>query len=222
MSSMMNAIEKLPLNNDWIALVFLSILSLLVVVKGLYSDRFKSLLGCFFSKNYFLDYAHDQQELLGLFHMVLFLIQNMILGLFLYLISEETSFFLQEKGFHVYLKYVIFATVCIGVQYGIAKGVSLFFGFQRIFETGNYVKSSYLKVGTLFYLPILLCWIYAYPESQTMFYISLFLGGFLWLIRWVLILLFNIQAIKEKLFYFILYICTLEIVPVILLVKWMV
>ena len=94
---MMNAVEKLPLNNDWIALVFLSILSLLVVVKGLYSDRFKSLLGCFFSKNYFLDYAHDRQELLGLFHIILFLIQNMILGLFLYLISEETSFFFARK-----------------------------------------------------------------------------------------------------------------------------
>jgi hypothetical protein len=219
---MLHAVEKLPLKNDWMAVVFLSILALLVVVKVLYPNRFKSLLACFFSKNYFLDYAHDRQEILGLFHMVLFLIQNMILGLFLYLYSEETGFFLEEKGFHVYFKYVIFATVCIVAQYGFAKGVSLFFRFQRIFETGNYIKSSYLKAGALFYLPVLLCWIYAYPNSQTMFYLALFLGGFLWLIRWILILLFNIQIIKEKLFYFILYICTLEIVPVVLLVKWMV
>jgi hypothetical protein len=217
---MLNAVEKLPLSGDWIAMVFLCLLSLLVVVKVLYPNRLKSLLSCFFSKNYFLDYPHDRQEILGSFHTVMFLVQNIILGLFLYLFSMQTGFFLQEKGLHTYLSFVLFATLCIWIQYAISRGVSLFFRFERIFEIGHYVKSTYLKAAALFYLPVLLCWIYACPNNQAMFYFALFLGAGFWLARWILILLFNIQAIKVKWFYFILYICTLEIVPFVLLVKW--
>lgn len=130
----MNAVEKLPLNNDWIALVFLSILSLLVVVKGLYSDRFKSLLGCFFSKNYFLDYAHDRQELLGLFHMVLFLIQNMILGLFLYLISEETSFFCKKKDFMFIWNTWFSRLFVLGFNTPLQKEYPYFFDFREFLK----------------------------------------------------------------------------------------
>lgn len=220
--SMLRAVEKFPLNSDWMTLVFLFILILLALVKVLYADRFRSLMTCFFSKNYFLDYTQDRSESIGLFQVVLFLVQNMILGLFLYLLTMEFGSRMQENSFQSYVKYVIFTTVFLGIQYGMAKAVSLFFGFQKRFEVGNYAKSSLLMAGTIFYLPVLLCWIYAYPHSQTMLYISLLFAGGFWLFRWGFLLIFNIQVIKKNLFYFILYICSLEIVPILLFVKRMV
>ena len=78
------AVERVFENNEIITWMFGLVFFLLTCVQLLFPVRLKSLLTLFFSKYYFLDFQTALQDTFSLFNVLLFLIQNLILSIFLF------------------------------------------------------------------------------------------------------------------------------------------
>jgi hypothetical protein len=211
------AVERMFQNNDWIAVVLLLVFVLISILKVLYPKRFLALLGCLFSKKYFLDYSSELSEIFSLFNGVLFLIQNITLSLFVCVFSNVFIPEIESVGFQFYLSVFFGVTIYFVFQYLVGKIMALLFRFNEVFEWNRALRFGYLKSLILLVLPVLIFLIYAFPESEVMFWILVVVLLLLLLIRLILILVSNIKQFSYNWFYFILYICTLEILPLMLL-----
>ncbi|MFC2109554.1 DUF4271 domain-containing protein [Bacteroidota bacterium] len=216
------AVDRVFQSSDWMVLMFSLVFALLAIVKLFFSKRLSSLLGCFFSKNYFLDYASELQEKFSLFHFLLFLVQNLIGALFVYVFVLKFGGSSKELGFGLYAKLFSGLTLYLLLQVILSKLVATLFRADELFDGVFVLKFSYLKVVSIYSFPVLLLWVYSYPESRVMSLIAVVYVLTLLVVRWILIIVNKITLFKINSFYFILYICTLEILPLVLLLKLMV
>ena len=192
---------------------------LLTCVQLLFPVRLKSLLTSFFSKYYFLDFQTALQDTFSLFNVLLFLIQNLILSIFLFKVcvfldvafQNELLFF--STLFTALSLYFLF-------QYITGKIFSYLFDYEDKFNSIHVLKFSYMKVVSVGVLPFLLLAHYSpYFHSKIMSYVILLVFCILLMIRVVFIFSSNNKWILQSLFYFILYICSLEIAPLLIINK---
>ncbi len=216
------AVDRVFQSSDWIVLVFFLIFGLLAVLKLLYPKRLNAFLGCFFSKNYFLDYATELQEKYSLFHFFLLFVQNLIGALFLYVFVIKLDSNAVAFEFGGYLKILAGLTLYLFCQMVLGRLVAFLFRIDDLYEGFFLLKFSYLKVITIYSLPVLLLWIYSFPGSSFMSFVAVGFVSILLIARWFLIVINKITLFKMNSFYFILYICTLEIVPLVLVIKLMI
>lgn len=211
------AVERMFQNNDWIATVLLLVFVLISLLKVLYPKRFLALIGCIFSKKYFLDYSGELSEVFSLFNGLLFFIQNLTLSLFIYVYSVPFIPEGQDAGFQFYISVFSGINIYFVFLYFVGKMMALLFRFNDVFEWNRILRFSYLKSLVLLVLPMLVFHIYAFPENEVMVWFSVVVLLLFLLIRLILILVSNIKQFSYNWFYFILYICSLELLPLMLL-----
>lgn len=209
------AVERMCENNDWIAVVLFLVFVLVSLLKVLFPKRFLALLTCLFSKKYFVDYSSELHDVFGVFNGILFLIQTNILSLFIFVLLRIYGPF--EVNFQFYLALLAGVNIYFISQYFIGRLTAFLFDFHDVFEANRVLKFSYLKCICLWFLPVLIFLIYGFPQSSFLLSFTVFFLLALFAFRLVLILVSNIKQFSYKWYYFILYICTLEILPLILL-----
>ncbi len=105
-------------------------------------------------------------------------------------------------------------------DYIIKCGLSTLFNYKEKQNYATYLKTIYVNNISLWILPCLLFYYYS-PIFKDFFkwtLISFLL--ILLLLRYIFVMSKYKKLIKQHLFYFILYICTLEIAPILIFVKW--
>lgn len=214
-------IERVFQNQDIIIGVYVLIFGLLTLVKFLYPKRFISLSNCLFSKNYFLDYANELSKSFSIFHVLLFIIQNLIFTLLFY-----NYFHLQGVGNWFSSDFMGILRVFAGLslyfifQLAFGKSVSILFRFEEMYAAIRVYKFSYLKIAAFALLPILLLQNFTFHESKDIMVVwTAFVFVSVLFLRVVLIVVKNNKLIIDRLFYFILYLCTLEIAPLLIIYK---
>jgi hypothetical protein len=213
------AIERVLENNEVITWMFGLVFFLLTCVQLLFSVRLKSLLSSFFSKYYFLDFQTALQDTFSLFNVLLFLIQNLILSIFLFkaCVFLEIDF---DNDLLFFLKLFTSLTMYFLFQYIVGKVFSYLFDYEDRFNHIHVLKFSYMKVVSFGLLPFLLTTHYfPYFQIEFLSYGTLVVLCILLTIRVVFIISFNNKWILQSLFYFILYICSLEIAPLLIINK---
>lgn len=208
------------INNDWITVVFVIVLLLLAVAKWLYKDRLLNLSTLFFSKDYFLNYGKENQLIFNGFNAILFTIQSIVLGL---LILGVVVFYkpelLEMGSLELFLKSTLLVTIFFLIRYLIGKILAIIFEVNRLQEYIAFAKISYFFNSILWILPFVLSIFYIEKHNLLMFQLTMVIFTILLIVRYVLIARNNKNSIFYRLFYFILYLCALEIAPVLLLYK---
>tara|TARA_B100000809_G_scaffold22902_1_gene20051 strand:+ start:16276 stop:16860 length:585 start_codon:yes stop_codon:yes gene_type:complete len=189
-------------------------------VKLRFPERFLALCNCFFSKTFFIDYANELSAIVSLFKTFLFLIQNLLFSLFFYNIYKLQ---VQDNSIvEVLFFFQIFSGVSLFLilQFLLGLSVSKIFNFSGLYMSIHTLKFSYLKVISFIMLPLLLYQNYAtFDDKHLVGLVVSVLFVFLMLYRVGLIVKKNNKVILRRLFYFIVYLCTLEIVPLLLVYK---
>ena len=211
------AVDRMFENNDWIAAVLFLVLILITILKVIYPKRFEALLGCLFSKKYFLDYSSELLEIFSLYNALLFFVQNLVLSLFIYVLFTKLFLLNSLMGFQFFSTLFIGVTLYLVFQFVLGKIVAVLFRFNEIFELNRMWKFSYLKSISILFLPILIFVIYAFPNYKIIYWVGVVVMLIFLIIRMILIIVGNIKQFSYNWFYFILYICTLEILPLVLL-----
>ena len=211
---------RISQNNDWISAIFLLTFILLTLAKVLFGNRIFHASMLFLQKKYLLIYyGKDKSVVWNLFQMLLFIVKFLILSLLLFYIN---SFFkLNAQLFE--LKGYLFLLVGVALYFVARLGIELFLSrilnFEKSYKKVLYDKVSYFNNLVLWLLPFLLIYTYAPSHEELFFNILLFVSIALFVIRYALLMNGNKNLIFSNLFYFILYLCALEISPVVIVLK---
>lgn len=213
---MIQAAERLIFSNDGYTLVFLIILFLFVLTKKIYV---KQLV---FSNSFLFTSAHllknDKESKFGL-HAIMLVIGSLTFSVLLFLIFKYLGVFREENPRFLYFYIFIAVFLYLLISFLTSKIVGSILGVSDIMKVYLVFKVSYLKAIVLFLLPMLLLVVYCPFYRIGLLKITIFCMLVLFVLREALILINNKNLILNELFYFILYICTLEIAPLIIILR---
>ena len=161
----------------------------------------------------------EKDNVLSVFQILLFIVQVLVVSMFLY----YANIYLQQKndffGLNNYV--LIVAGVCIYLGLRFLAGLLL--AYILDFKNGHkklvFEKMNYLNSLILWVIPFLILCVYATKFKFFFFVITFSLFVLLIVIRYVLFISNNKKLVFNDLFYFILYLCTLEIAPLIIFFK---
>lgn len=204
-------------SNEWFTIFIVFGLVLITMSKFLFAKRFDDFLQVIGNSKYLKIYERDQKFIDG-FDTLLFL--NLVFGAatFSY-IAYSTVISPIKFEIITFLKVVFGVAALILMKVLFERLIASLFEIDRIIDSYLFQKTSYLNFSGFILLPINVLLIFTLEPSKTIIYIVL---AILLLIN--LIGLFtsfkNYQKlIINNLFYFILYLCALEIGPYLILYK---
>lgn len=217
---MFEASEIIYQNKDWMTLVFLIIFFVLTTLKILFNERLFNAGTLFFSKKYLSIYFNkEKSNVLNLFQALFFLIQVLILSLLFYFIEAHYELFREYSNFEAYVFIFIIIADYFCFRFLIGLFLSYILDLKPIYNKILYQKISYFNNVVLWILPFLIATAYT-PILRDFFYnITIILFIFLLIFRYSLMIYNNKNLIFNNLFYFILYLCALEITPLVIILK---
>jgi len=217
---MFEATEIISQNNDWMILVFLIILLILTIAKIFFNDRLLHVSTLFTSKKYFLMYfSKERNNILNVFQILLFVVQLLVLSMFIY---HSIIFYQLKMDFFGLNKYLIIVAG-VGFYLGFRYITGLFLAYIFDLKNGHnkfvFEKVNYFNNLILWLLPFLVLYVFTRDFKIFFFIITVSLFVLLIIIRYSLILSNNKKLLFNDIFYFILYLCALEIGPLVIIFK---
>ena len=214
----MQAIERHVVSLDWITLSLIGALLLLAIVKTAYPQRFEDFLSLL-SSNKFMMFRGKKNKAFHPFNILLFLVQLISISLLLYLFF---NFFWEETALDPLFVFIRIATAYgsfVMLKFGLEKIIANVFGLDDYIDSYLYQKISYRNfIGLILLIP---CLIFIYTYSPTAFALYTLLAIVVFINFFSLLLIYrkNQNLFTGNWFYFILYLCALEIAPYIILYK---
>lgn len=210
----MNKIELIPRiseNKDWITLLFMVTLSLVAITKTAFENRFSDFVNLIISNKYLKIYK-DSSNLMSWFTILLFVVQLFSFSFFIQLVLTYYGFTFKTNwiSFVQIFTFLSFFTLS---KFLIEKIIATAFDIENFIEQYNLFKVSYRTYIGLLLLPVNL--VLYYSDLMNKYVIISVLVTLLAInaITYLLSLKNYQKFLFNKLFYFILYICTLEIAP---------
>jgi len=207
-------------NNDWITGLFILILVLLTGLKFFYQERVTFSGIHFFSKNYMSIYFNkDKNKNFNIFQSTFFLIQLIVLSFLCYFVSLKFNLNVQVFKLHPFLNILLSICFYFLFRYLIDYLLSVMFNLKKEIKRLLFSKMSYFHNITLWLIPFLILLNYIENYKDIILNITLIIFLSLLILRYSLLLYHNKKLIFSDLFYFILYLCALEIAPLIIIIK---
>lgn len=212
----MNPIEKVAPSLDWMTIVLFASLVVMAFGKYLYHSRFLNFIILPFNDKYVL--LHNKKgQLLNWFHILLTLFQIMNLSLFVFFVLKAFGTLPEENPVWVFFTVLGGVIVFLLAKLGLQSFTGFVFNTQDLIVGLIFSKTSYLNYSSLIMFVANVILTYIAEDSKAVIY-----GGF-----FLIILINGIGAIKllknyqKAMFpyfmYFILYLCALEIAPLVLI-----
>jgi len=204
-------------SQNWVTVIIFFIIALITLLHYLYEDRFIKFVSIINSREYFIDYIDKKKGFISFFNVILFLIQLGIYSLLIYKIKINFEIFNNKVTSFFYILLVLFLFF-IG-RYLIGRMLSSVFNLQGKQNVLSFIKFTYFSKISIFILPFII-FIYYYPYyNNLLIMINIGIVIIMFVFFYLKILLQNQKMIFSNLFYFILYLCTLEIIPLVYLYK---
>ena len=205
-------------NKDWASLLFVVAFALIAIAKSVFETRFGDYLKLIVSDKYIKIYR-DSSHLLSGFTISLFIVQLISLAFFIQLILHYFGY-ASKTDWVVYIQIITLLSVFILSKYMIEKIIATSFNIEEFAEQFNLQKVSYRTYIGLIILPVDV--ILFYNDNLPKILILLFIVMILTinLLTYLVSLKKYRNLIFSKLFYFILYLCTLEIAPYYFMYYW--
>jgi len=216
----MESVLRVFENIDWIAVILGSSLLILVLCKFFFYNRFISFVSLPFNNKYIFIYG-KKDILFNWFNFLWSLFMGLNLSLFIFYFLDK---FIPANTNYVILTYftilgllALFYVVKIVLQ--LVNGYV--FNSEVIIEQYIFKKISYLNYSglILFFANILLT--YVVTKGTIILSIALILILVVNIIGWVNLLKNHRNFLANNFFYFILYLCALEISPLVIIVNYL-
>ena len=204
--------------NNWMTLILVFILVIILIGNLLFPEKFTEFKKIFFSTKYFTSHQ-KKPSVFNLFSFILYLAHGFTLSLGLFILFKAKAVFEVQYDFIFYLQVFIVLNILIGIKYLFEKIIASIFSMDQVIDNYIFYKITYKNLLAFSFYPVLLILIYTWqPHLNVLILITV-----LYLALNLLVLL-KYYSKHQKLiykfsFYFILYLCTLEIAPYIILYK---
>ena len=198
-------------NKDWATALFVLSLILIALTKSVFENRFNDFTKLIYSDKYIKMYR-DSSHLMSGFTIALFVVQIISFSFFLQLFLSYYGR-ASKSDWMLFIQLFTFITYFILAKFLIEKIIATAFKIEEFMEQFNLKKVTYRTYIGLIILPIDLILYYFDTFSKNIF-LPIFTIALIINIFTYLLTIKNYQSlIMGKLFYFILYLCALEIAP---------
>ncbi len=214
----MDSILREITTNDWITIVMLLCVTLLAVAKYMNSVLFVDFIDLFTTNKYIV-LTNKGNKLSSLFNVVLMTVQILSISLFMYICVDILKIKDTASGVVFFLKIAAFYALISIFKILIEKIVATIFSIEILIDNYLFYKVSYRNFLGILLLPFNLLFVYSIQPSKILLLVMLITLLVLNLIVLILVYKKNENVILNHLFYFILYLCTLEIAPYFILYK---
>ncbi|WP_318641396.1 DUF4271 domain-containing protein [Flavobacterium ardleyense] len=205
-------------SNDWATFIFLVSLILIAVVSNVYEKRFSDFLRLGISDKYVKVYRESSNLVSG-FNILLFVLQLISLSFFIQLFISAAGMG-SKTDWILFVRIFTLTTSFVLIKFLIDKIIALTFNIEEFAEMFNLRKITYRTYFGLLLLPISFGLFFYSSVNFSIYLIVLAL----FLLANALIYLASLKNYQKflsgKLFYFILYLCALEIAPYYFMYYW--
>ncbi|TRZ46292.1 DUF4271 domain-containing protein [Robertkochia solimangrovi] len=177
--------------------------------------RFNSFMILFVNNRYFKIYKKEGNQTQSRFNLLLFATQMISYGLAIQLCIKYFDIALSQN----ILVIIAFLALFIVFKYYLEKIIAAIFDIPEFAEDFQFNKLTYHNLSALILIPFIAFFIYTDYFKNILIYTILGLFIFLNLISLILTLRNHQKLISKYLFYFILYLCALEIAPYLIVIR---
>lgn len=212
----MNPTEKIMVSLDWMTLVLFAGLVVLTLGKFLYYAKFVNFMILPFNDKYILLY-NKKGQLFNWFHSLLTLFQWINLSLFIFLALETFGYIDTASQPSTY--FLILGGVALFelAKFGLQHFTGFVFNMQDLISGLIFSKTSYLNYSSILVFMANVLLIYVLRDSKPIVYGTIFLICLIIFISAIKLLKNYQKALFPYFVYFILYLCALEIAPLVLI-----
>lgn len=201
--------ERLPQDNSWSVYLFIGSFLLVAIVRAVFDKQFKDFLGLLYTNKYIKLYSETS---LNWFSITLSLVQLISYAFFIQIMLSYFGL-VQKTNIEVFIQILAFISIFFGLKYAVKRSISELFNIQDFCNKYLFYQSSYKMYLGLFLLLASFIMFYANEPKAVLAYVILSVFILLHLIVYLISFRVFRKEILSKMFYFILYLCTLEIAP---------
>jgi hypothetical protein len=189
----------------------------IALAKAIYPKRFNDFVYVLGNSKYLKIYAKEQ-KFFDKFDALVFV--NLILSaaIFTYLCLQYDSKYL-KPNIDIMFKLTFGIGVFILIKVLLERLIGSLFEIDKLIDQYLFQKISYKNLMGLLLIPINLFLIFSFKPSLIILYVIVILLVLINVMGLITTVKTNQSIIKQNLFYFILYLCALEIAPYIILYK---
>ena len=201
---------------DWITIVIVASVLLMVIAKNFFYNRFSNFIILPFNNKYIFMY-NKKDRLLNWFHIFFTIFQVVNLSLFVYL--ARNILFNLENNTYLYIYLIILGGVLLFllIKVFLQLGNGFVFSTSKTISQFIFKKLSYLNYSSIVMFLANIVLAYMIKDSKTVVYISVLLILLINVLGWVTVIRNHQKFIVNNFFYFILYLCALEIAPFVII-----
>lgn len=203
-------------NKDWAAVVFVLALGLLALAKTAFENRFHDFTRLIVSDKYLKIYKESSNLMSG-FTVLLFIVNLISLSFFiqmiLYHFGNEAKTEWAKTDWTLFLRIFTLLSVFILSKFLVEKIIAAIFGIEEIIETFNLQKVSFRTFIGLLLLPVSIILFYSNFSTNSLILTIIAILLAINILTYLISLRIYQNLIISNLFYFILYLCALEIAP---------
>lgn len=214
----MQYLDRIYTSQDWITLLLLCCIVVTTIVKIAYPLRFQEFLKLPLSNKYFFVFGKND-AIYHLFNVLLFIPQAICVSLLLYkVIAWQNPTMLLETSF-LFIKLLGGFTGFVLAKIILEKTIGIIFNIENIIHQYVYQKLSYRNLMSILFIIMLFVVAYIAPINKAILLTFCLITVVINAIALFYSYKTNGKLIIANFFYFILYLCALEISPYIILYK---
>jgi hypothetical protein len=206
-------------NKDWATLLFVLTFAVVAMTKSAYETRFSEFSKLIFSDKYAKIYR-DNNHLKSSFTIGLFFVQVISFAFFILLTLNIFDDSIKKTDWILFIQIATFLLYFILAKYLIEKIVATSFNIDDFADLFNLQKVTYRTYIGVLILPINAVLFYYDNIPQIIPLVIIGISLSLSLYSYFISIKTYQNVIFSKLFYFILYLCALEIAPYYFLYYW--
>lgn len=205
------------ISNELFTILIVLGLCILAFAKYAFSNRFNDYLWVIGNSKYLKIYAREQ-KFIDQFDSLLFV--NLIISLSIFsFVGYNTFVDSLQFDLTTFIKLFVGIGAIILIKILLERLIGSLFDIDELIDSYIFQKTNYKNYIGLFLLPINIILIYAIQPTATIMYVVIAFVILINLIGFITSFKTHQKTILNNLFYFILYLCALEIAPYIILYK---
>lgn len=210
--------ERIIENKDWATILIVSAMGLVAITKSNFENRFNEFIKLIYTNRYLKIYR-DTDGVMGWFTSLLFTIQLLSFSFFIQILLSYFGF-TTKINIITFIQIVTLLCFFILSKYLVEKIIATSFDIEEFNVQFNLQKVSYRTYIALLLFPINIILFYNNNLPIIIIYLLIIVILIINILIYLLSLKNYQKLIKSKLFYFILYLCTLEIAPYYFMYYW--
>ena len=205
------------ISNELFTILIVLGLCILAFAKYAFSNRFNDYLWVIGNSKYLKIYAREQ-KFIDQFDSLLFV--NLIISLSIFsFVGYNTFVDSLQFDLTTFIKLFVGIGAIILIKILLERLIGSLFDIDELIDSYIFQKTNYKNYIGLFLLPINIILIYAIQPTATIMYVVIAFIILINLIGFITSFKTHQKTILNNLFYFILYLCALEIAPYIIIYK---